>query len=229
MELTDITSLQINISTHLHMYVCFMNKRRIYDIGLGFLLGIIIVSIIMLLIPGQTKDPLTATLVPAASPVQEPSTEPVITPVQYQDDELASDIIRTSSSLDTLMKLVQTRIDEGDLNGAMAALNVQYTTEMAAARDRSDRYTISPNMTPMNEAWNAYLNELPMLYYRTQMQIENIGKNYYAKAHADKITADKIQQRADQYRMEAVALARGEPYTKKESNQVQLPFSYEDI
>lgn len=206
-----------------------MNKSRIHDIGLGFLLGIIIISIIMLLIPGQTKEPLTATPVPTASPVPEPSTEPVVTPVQYQDDELASDIIRTSSSLDTMMKLVQSRIDEGDLNGAMVALNIQYTTEMAAAQDRSHRYTISPNKTPMHEAWNAYLNELPMLYYRTQMQIENIGKNYYAKAHADKITADKIQQRADQYRIKAVALAKGEPYTKKELNQVQLPFSYEDI
>jgi len=77
----------------------------------------------------------------------------VITPVQYQDDELASDIIRTSSSLDTIMKLVQSRIDEGNL----------------------------------------------------------------------------IQQRADQSRIKAVALAKGEPYTKKDLNQVQLPFSYEDI
>jgi len=156
----------------------------------------------------------------------------VITPVQYQDDELASDIMRTTSSFDSIMKLVQSRIDDGDLNGAMVALNIQYTTEMAAARERSDRYCISPSGTPMHEAWNAYLNELPMLYYRVQMQIENIGKNYYAKAHADKITADKIQERADQYRRKAIALAKGEPYepyTKKDLNQVQLPFSYEDI
>jgi len=34
-----------------------MNKSCIHDIGLGFLLGIIIVSITMLLIPGQTKNP----------------------------------------------------------------------------------------------------------------------------------------------------------------------------
>ncbi len=130
-----------------------MNKSRIHDIGLGLLLGIIIVSIIMLLVPRQTKEPLTATPVTTASPAPEPSTEPAVTPVQFQDDELASDIIRTSSSLDTMMKLVQSRIDEGDL----------------------------------------------------------------------------IQQRADQYRIKAVALAKGEPYTKKELIQVQLPFSHEDI
>jgi hypothetical protein len=69
---------------------------------------------IMLLVPRQTKEPLTAPL-SQPLPGPEPSTEPAVTPVQFQDDELASDIIRTSSSLDTMMKLVQSRIDEGDL------------------------------------------------------------------------------------------------------------------
>lgn len=83
----------------------------------------------------------------------------------------------------------------------------------------------------MLNSWLAYLDKLPMVLYRTQMQIENIGKNYYAKAHAEKISADKILIVADTYLKAAMDEAKklnGEP-AELRLNKVSLPLSNKDI
>ena len=110
----------------------------------------------------------------------------------YEDERLASDILITGKRIKSLYEQVTSEISEGDLNGAMLTLNIKYADELAKARSRSGAYHISPEGEKMHNSWEAYLDDLPMVVYRTQMQIENIGKNFYAKAHADKISADKI-------------------------------------
>lgn len=172
-----------------------MISTRVKDFLLGVTVGIILICILSILLSAFVQTNKNNETIS-----QEPNN--IIAPIpksnlSYEDEKLASDILSTSKKLQDLLSQVNEEISYGDLNGAMLTLNLEYTKEMSNASSRAVMYYISPKGKNMQDAWNGYLNELPMVFYYTLMEIEDYGKNYYAKANADNITADKFQIAAD--------------------------------
>lgn len=153
----------------------------------------------------------------------------------FEDELLASDILKSGKTLHDIYTQVTAEISGGDLNGAMITLDLHYAEELSEAKSRANTYYIGPEGESLLDSWNRYLDELPMVIYLTHMQIENIGKNYYAKAHADKISAEKILSAADKHLQttlyEAEKISGEQRIIESELglNRVSLPFSNEDI
>jgi len=208
-----------------------MNDPCLKSFFTGILVGIILTCLLLFLSislvhqekPNSTPIPTTPTLNQSVTPVE--------TEKPFEDKRLASDILTTGKTIQDIYTQLSNEISEGDLNGAMLTLNIQYADELSGAVTRANSYHISPEGKVMLNSWLAYLDKLPMVLYRTQMQIENIGKNYYAKAHAEKISADKILIVADTYLKAAMDEAKklnGEP-AELRLNKVSLPLSNKDI
>ncbi|MCA1917058.1 hypothetical protein [Methanospirillum hungatei] len=165
------------------------------------------------------------------SPTPNQTEAPIVPQKPFEDEDLASDIIISGKKIHDMYEHITNEISEGDLNGAMLTLNIQYSEEFTEAKNRANNYHISPEGKVMLNSWLSYLDELPMILYRTQMQIDNIGKNYYAKAHAEKISADKILTVADNYLNQAMSEAKKRKREPEELhlNRVKLPLSNKNV